>query len=87
MPEIAMAEPMIVLRSIASWNTMADTTIMMTRLAVLRTEEVTDPTNAVKAKATYSSEKNVRFATHTLFFSFLFLQNVDQHSTKFRTSL
>ena len=29
----------------------AETTMIMTRLAVLRTEDVTDPTDAVKAKA------------------------------------
>ena len=49
--EMAMADPMTVFRSMASWKTTAETTMMMTRLAVLSTEEVTDPTKAVKAKA------------------------------------
>ena len=48
---MAMAEPMTVFRSIASWNTIEETTMMMTRFAVLRTEEVTDPTKDVNAKA------------------------------------
>ena len=50
-PAMAIADPMTVLRSMGSWKTMADTTMIMTRLAVFKTDEVTDPTKAVKAKA------------------------------------
>lgn len=50
-PQIAIADPMTVFLSMASLNTTDETTMMITRLAVLRTEEVTDPTNDVNAKA------------------------------------
>ncbi len=50
-PAIAMADPITVFRSMVSLKTMVETTMMMTRLAVFKTEEVTAPTAAVKAKA------------------------------------
>ena len=53
---MAMADPMTVLRSMASWKITAETTMIMTRLAVLSTEEVTLPTLAVNAKATAEKE-------------------------------
>ena len=56
-PKMAMPDPMTVLRSMASWKTTEETTIMMTRLAVFNTEEVTAPTWLVKAKATMGGKK------------------------------
>ncbi len=47
---------MTVLRSIASWKTTAETTMMMTRLAVFSTEEVTAPTWLVNANANNRGE-------------------------------
>lgn len=46
-----MADPITVLRLIASLKRMEETTIIMTRFAVFKTEDVTAPTFAVKAKA------------------------------------
>ena len=46
-----MADPITVLRSIASLNTIEETTMMMTLLAVFKTDEVTAPTWLVNAKA------------------------------------
>ena len=48
---MAMADPTTVFRSMASWKTIADTTMIITRFAVFSTEDVTAPTDAVKAKA------------------------------------
>jgi hypothetical protein len=50
-PPIAIADPITVLRSIASLKTIAETTIIITLFAVFSTDEVTEPTCAVKAKA------------------------------------
>ena len=50
-PAMAMPDPRIVLRSMASENTIALTTIIMTRLAVFRTEDVTAPNDAVNPNA------------------------------------
>ena len=50
-PPIAIADPITVLRSMASLKMIADTTMIITRFAVFKTEEVTLPTCAVKAKA------------------------------------
>lgn len=50
-PVMAMADPIILFLPSPSLKRMAETTIMITRLAVLRTEEVTAPTWAVKPNA------------------------------------